>query len=442
MALMLKTNVLLLFFNLFTGVLTARVLGPAQKGIYNSIMLLNGLIAPLALVGLVPALTYLYGRARDEGRKQMVWRTALRLGGIYSLLGVFIGAALIPMVLAHLGRMAVWLGIWTVLFIPVGVLDKIYTARLGVDRRFRTEATISVFHRVGFALLVALLALVGRLTLANLTAVALGVGLLTFLVKVLVVRKGYSKPAAKNPMFVDWPLTREVAYLGAGYWIPWVALMFNAQLDQLLVTAWMPAVQVGLYAVALSTLSMTGAFTNSFVKVFFPAVVSDDPASVIGRTETASRRGSLIQLGFALAIVIMARPALTILYGRSYLPALPAVLAVAPIIVFAGWISIVYQGCSALKFQSIAWWGEGVGAISGAIFLYVLVPRWGMVGAGIGSSLSYILDVVLVAWLWARRTGSPMRNFIPSRADVMAVISLTRKHTGKVFRAVKGKFAV
>lgn len=429
----LGANAAVLALNLLTGVIAARVLGPEGKGVYNAVIIWPTVFMGLCAVGLSPAFTTLYARRPPEGRRR-VFRVAMALAWGWGLTGAGICAWLAPRFLGHLGPEAARLGLVGALVIVPADAVLVATALLAMQEAFPWINAINVGRTIVMVLALGLLTATRHLTARTW---AMATWAISFASSLPLLTIGLSRgrrlaPAQVGPPRERWQLAGRLTDLGARYYAIGLASMFNAQLDQMLASARLGARDIGLYGVATSSLSVVGAIGGAFSTVFFPMIAGDRPEEVERRTHAAFRRGSVVFLTAGAAMTLMARPVLQVLYGARYLDAWAAVLALAPAGVCIGCIGVLYQGCYALREFGIPAVGEVVGAASGAVLLFVLIPKWGIVGAGAASSASYVLDLAVVAGLWARRPGRALSNLAPGREDVRVLASIVAQQARRV----------
>lgn len=425
--------------NLATGVISARVMGPDLKGIFNAVILWPGVFSNLTGMGLAAAFTSTYGRAtRAERRRLFLVASALAIG--WGVLGSALCAVIAPRLLGHLGPalrpwvlVASWVPVFTMWTYVCGSL-------LGVEERFDWLNWIRVSRPTAVVLGLIGLALSDKLTPYSQLVLVWSTAFLSSVpTLVLAVRSAARLPWGAAGVAIHRTAFR-LSTLGFRYYAITLASTFNGQLDSMLATIWLSASQIGLYAVASSAVTVVGMLSGSFAAVFFPMSAGDEPAVVVRRTMAALRRGVLLFLLIEGGLVLLARPVLHLMYGERYLGAWPAVLALAPEAICIACLGVLYSGCYVLREFAIPSWGEVVGALTGFLLLVLLIPRWGIVGAGTAGSLSYALDLITVLGLWIRRHGLSWGALVPGRDDVEAVIRIASEQATGAARRV-GAFA-
>ncbi len=114
--------------NIVTGVLLARMLGPAGKGVLTAILLWPGLIVAILSLGIYESATYY--AAVEKVRGSRIAGGALLIGLVQSGAAVAVWLLILPIVLGHYGAdtvtdgriFALWIPTYLVAVIAMGVL--------------------------------------------------------------------------------------------------------------------------------------------------------------------------------------------------------------------------------------------------------------------------------------------------------------------------------
>lgn len=416
------TNAVVLVLNLCTGILAARILGPAGKGVFNAINVWTGVFSSLAGMGLSTAFVSLYARS-DEARRPGLARAALSLAVFWGVLAGLCVYFLAPRLVGHLAPAA---AAWSRASSPLVALITISGAAGGIlsaQTRFGSLNWISFGRAVLYAAAIVIFAGVGILTPYSQLTVSWSLFYIGCLITLVVALTGL--PLRLGP--VRWADLWGLSTLGWRFYSFSLLGLFNSQLDQMLASAWLTARDVGLYAVAISSLSIVGMLPGSVGMVMFPMMAGDSRDAIIARTTRVLRVLSPLLVLTMVVTCVGAWPFLDLLYGNAYLPAIPVVWIIAPTAVFVGAISILYQGCYALRWFAGPTWGEGVGAVGGALLLWLLIPRWGLDGAAAATMLSYLADLLVVLVFWSRASGTPARDLLCRREDLHYLVRELRR---------------
>ena len=180
-----------------------------------------------------------------------------------------------------------------------------------------------------------------------------------------------------------WP-----AVIRRGYPILLTSMLFllSTRLDTLILAAFVPASEVGLYST--STLVITAAAAPSL------AVIIGAFPTLVARLASGNGRGLAIRVlllvaGYCLAatpVLIVLGPALLmVLFGMGYEPAAPllSVLAVSLIPMAMNRSALYYL--IATDRAAWAWLSSAAGLVIATVLNLVLIPRLGAMGAAINS---------------------------------------------------------
>ena len=131
------TNVAVLALGLVTGVISARVMGPAGKGVFNAVTVWLSVFSGLAGVGLGTAFISAYGRASDADRPSLA-RAGILLVCLWGALGSVGLYVLEPRLIGHLApQAAAWARAGSPL-VFLGCVAGMCAAMLQVQARFGT----------------------------------------------------------------------------------------------------------------------------------------------------------------------------------------------------------------------------------------------------------------------------------------------------------------
>jgi len=151
------------------------------------------------------------------------------------------------------------------------------------------------------------------------------------------------------------------------------------------------AEELGLYAAAVKVSGLWYFVPMAIVGSVFPSVVKAKDISETLYTERLQKLlylMSLVSYAVAVPVMLFAQPIVILLYGKNYLGAAPslAVLIWAGLFVCLGiargtWL--VTEGLLRLSAATTA-----VGAVVNIILNFILIPRYGGLGAGVATLIA------------------------------------------------------
>jgi O-antigen/teichoic acid export membrane protein len=175
-----------------------------------------------------------------------------------------------------------------------------------------------------------------------------------------------------------------------------LASLVNQRIDQLILSLIIPPRQLGYYAVAVTLSTAVTAFSVAVGVVTFShgsSQESEAAKATIGR----SFRASLIWLLVTCTLLYVFAPAvIRIVFGPAFSASALACRILLPGTLMIGMNQVLYNGSSALGKPGLPSIAEGVSVIVTALGLYLLVPRYGYIGAAIVSSIAYTVSFLVM----------------------------------------------
>jgi O-antigen/teichoic acid export membrane protein len=396
---------LVLGLGILTGILSARILGPVGRGEYVAVCAWPMGISTLISLGISQALTFNVGR-RTFSISEMT-TAALTLAVIQGALTIAVGFVILPRVLDKYSPTVQHLGIVFLLLTPAVVLG-MYASNVfqGVQdlSRFNIIRVLPPFVYLAglFAIHFAHLKSLQGVIFSQLAGYAITVVVGSWLIrKCFRPRWQWNKSAI--PSLVSFGFRTHATSL-ANY--------FNQRIDQLILSVIIPPRELGFYAVAVTLSTSVTVFSVAAGIVTFShgsSQQSDDAKATIGR----SFRAALIMLLVACSALYAVAPFLIRrIFGPAFEGSIVACRILLPGALMIGLNQVLYNGSSALGWPGLPSCAEGLSMAITAVGLYVLVPRYGYIGAAIVSSIAYTVSFLVMLVLGQRFLGLPVRTLI------------------------------
>lgn len=393
-------------------VVSARLLHPAGRGEYASVV--AGLVLGVQLLnfGLSSSLILLFseapGRLRESLRR--LWLLAL----FWLVVLAAAGSALALSSLPERYPLLRWWPLWCA-WIPLQLLGLYQGAALAAERAFRRLAGLEMAGRVAaVALGLTALELFGGRVAPLLTALMIADLLVALAGAWLVVRGA----AAAGDGETTVEFLRSAFRLGARAFPPLFLVYLVLRSDILILRAFRGTVETGIYSIAAQFVDL-GLMLPTAVAVF---MIPELALRSRGADFIATQSRRLLRYASLLAALAATAgsPLIRIVFGEAYASAYPALLILLPGMVALSVQSVLVQYFNAQGYPLFlaGYWVAAAILNIGANL--VLIPRFGMYAAAATSSVSYSLVLFLTASRFRRETASSWRDFLFAPGAVKA----------------------
>ena len=399
-----------------SGIVAARILGPAGRGELAAIQGWPSFLATMAMLGLPEALVY--GSARWPERSARLLASAILLALLACVPFAGLGYIGMPLFLHSQPPLVIRAARLYLLLLPIYATSGMLYHPLQGLGKFAVWNTIRLLPGVSWLALLGVAALLGHRSATFLSNSNLIV-LAALLVPVTAVVRGRLR-GRFQPSVSDWPWMLR-------YGLPCVSSSlprtFNLRLDQLLMAAMVAPSVLGLYAVAV-TWSTTSQFAvSSLGRVLFPGV-----ASITGAGEQRVFLSRMCRIAAALSIVTcvcmlaLTPKCLPLIFGSKFEAAVPTTL----VLIVAGCVNsvvaVLEDGLRGVGRPSAVLIGEGAGMCVTVVLLPLLLRTSGMMGAAVASLMAYAAIAAVLLLSLRRETGGTVKDFMfVDRDDLDAI---------------------
>jgi O-antigen/teichoic acid export membrane protein len=378
-----------------TGPLLARMLGPDGRGYLAALILWPLVITQLGNLGIPSALTY--SIARDSSASRALARLGLSFALPQALLLVAFQALWLLLILhgdPHQVRVAGWL---TLALVPAMLAQQYGLGLLQGHLRLRLFNGLRLLPWSLYALGVALLFAVGEDSIVPIVAVLLTAFLIsgsTCLISGLRFSRGEGTPTVGRRFLVSFGLRGLLSSLSA---------VDVLRPDQVVLALFLSPAALGLYVVGLAFTNLPYFVAKSVGLITFPWVASQPEKREARRT-----MWSLLWLTTGIALVLVAGLCASahwlvpFFFGREFSDAVTVTYIVLPGMVFLSARRVLAEGLKGRGYPLAGTLGELLSLAWVALALAVLVPLWGIDGAAVALSSSYVVSLILLVALAAR----------------------------------------
>ncbi|EMA61883.1 flippase [Halorubrum lipolyticum] len=436
-------------FGFLVVAVITRLVSPGVYGLFVLSTSVLHLTQVFASAGLHRAIDYFVPQYLDRGEPGRARGLTIQVFGLLLLtstvtgIGVFVAADALAAAFDEPG-VATGLRMLSVALPLLAVFNGLMASYSGIKRlRYRvyvrdiTRPTVRLLATVGLLLVgFGLVGIVGGYVIGLVLGILLGVVLLT--------RRNVLKGG--ETVFTS---LREILWYGVPLALAGVIFVVMGQVDYFVVGYFMSSDDVGIYRIGYMLAANLLVFFSSLAPVFKPLIAERrrDGDAIAERYQTATRWVLALSLPAAAVLVLGADAYLSLVFTPQYTAASGVVLAL-----IVGYLVSVTAGgpdgalLQGLGYSRLVFLNSALLLVANLVFSVLLVPRYGILGAGLGTMLALTLSgvaallevyhyrgihpftrelgLVVAAWLPALATGALVVTLVSSDLVVAVVLPL------------------
>jgi stage V sporulation protein B len=388
------------------GVLVARLLIPADRGVLALVMVLPVTLAHFADLGISQSIVFFIGKQRFSTRQVM---------GNAVLLAVVVGSTLALGLWLARDRLAAWLSSdlspaalgWALVVLPVALVDAYLLSFL----RARQEFGWFNLRRLASPLLMLLVFLGLVLTRGASAETAVQAFVFSLLASAglsfgLVVRR-----VSLRPRFEPAVLGPALRF-GLKSYLQNLVGHLHYRIDIYLLALFLPLEQVAFYTVAVGLSEFAFYLPNAVGLALFPRLAAEKEDRIFALTAQAARHTLFTTALLALGMLLTGWAAIPLIYGREYLPSVYPFMVILPGVLAMALFKVLTRSYTSRDRQQTSIQAAGLALGANLALNLALIPWLGVVGAALASWLSYSLAALALAFFFSRESGIPLRQVL------------------------------
>ncbi len=382
-----------------TGVVTARLLGPAGRGLYFTSVQVPRLTIEVGTLSVEEGL--IYRIASGDIAPRQVLGTILFMTLVFS---VFLAAAL-AIVLTFILRPLIAdfpMDIAPLLFLilPAATFESLSHAALKGLKRFGAANRMVVIAQANLLALLAVALLFWSADFrTGLAAYALARLVNALLYAVVMISIDRRRPR------VAWTQLGQVVRFGSAAHIGTILTNMEYRLDAFLLLYFLNAAAVGIYSLGAALAQVVWYVSNSINNVLFPHLVETTEADRNQFTAKVLKYTFFANLLTVLGLAVAGYPLVELLYGTPFIEAYFVFLVLAPGLLLdsVGRVLAVWLKGSGRPLTLS--WISGISLVVNIASNIVLIPIFGLYGAALASVISYTLRTMILCRLFVGESG-------------------------------------
>ncbi len=386
------------------SVLIARWLGPFGRGEYAVALAVSAIAVQLGNLGLHTSSSWAVSQRPDLAGR-------LLANGVLASLTVglilAVGIRLVTITFPEIVPLPEPLFVLALVSIPFSLLYLLALNLLLGLQRIREYNTLELANRLGSVVLLAIAVALGVLT-STLAYVTVLVGTVGAAVTGVIWLLRWSRTVR-----IDRSVLIEYGRYGVRAYFAALFTYLVLRVDLLLVQYLRGSADAGLYSVAVGLADMLNLLPVVVGTLLFPRLSAERDAVVAW---SIARRAALLVLGgisvLALVAAVLSGPAVAVLYGESFERSATAFQLLLPGVIFLSVQTVLMHYFYSVGAPAVTLYAPLLGTVANLGLNLILIPKSGIAGASVASTISYGLMLV---WSWRAFT-----NTRPSGAGALA----------------------
>jgi O-antigen/teichoic acid export membrane protein len=404
------------------ALVTARWLGPADKGVLSTLSLLIVLVSQLACLGLGEATVVLVGQRRTSIQQALSATVGTLLVTMLAATAAALGVASInfrtDLSDLRLPILAACVGV------PILVHRIVLTQIVNLQQRFfATSVCMFLQQAVSAAAAIVLLVVWRQSVTGAVVAFVIGPAFALIAVVGLLKQSGLSLRPTWDMDFLRRALPYGVKVQISG------PPPITDRIDLVLVYALAGQAAAGHYTIALTIGMFVGMVPLALSYVSFPRLARLAPREALELTVRTCRYGLAAAFLLAAGLLIIVPMALSFVFGEPYAPAVTPtlVLLLSYTLSSAQWL--LGRAAAARGNSDVVLWSYAANFGVMVSLDYVLIPPLGVTGAAIASvaGAAVGLAICLGPYRNTGQTSVGFRDFIPTVGDFHHLVLLLKQ---------------
>ncbi len=367
------------------NILIARSLGASGKGAIALAMLIANIIFVFSSFGVHQANNYFRGRRNHS--PSALYTNAIIFSILISLVAGGIFLLVYPMLADRFfSGLPVRFILLALTILPFLHIQSSFTNFLLIEKKLRYYNAVSILKVVVQVVLVYVFLF--PLQLGTYSVVAAWIVAQAFL-GILTVYKTWRAQDAK--LLFHFALLKETFLFGLRGYFGNFIYFINQRLDLIMVSFFLPLADVGVYSVASALSEILLQLPGSVTTILFPRVAATTDEDSNQFTPRIFRNMIVIMILLGLGLAVFGHLVISFFFGPEFERGITPLYVMIPGVAFIGAATVLGNDLSARGRLEVHSYIAGIGLVLDVVLNILLIPHFGLLGAALGSTLSYTL---------------------------------------------------
>lgn len=189
-------------------------------------------------------------------------------------------------------------------------------------------------------------------------------------------------------------------------------------------------VNVGVFSVGIAFSEAIWTVSRSLSLVLYADLVNNNNSNeAIEKTKVTVRVSFLITLLFIIIMLLIPAKIYSMIFGKEFTQTKEIIVVLSPgilAIAVSNIIGYYFAGINKLRILNIK---AIVGLVFTLISSFLIIPKWGILGACIVTTISYCLSSALLFWRFYQQTEFHIKDFFLSKIEINLILNKILKRT-------------
>ena len=429
----LLAKFILIFLKMGIGVITARFLGPAGRGLFYSSVQTSGFINTVGTLSIGEGLIYHIGKGKITSH-QVLGTVFMMVTGFTLILSVVL-YLLVPLLTQHfLDKLPGGTIQLIFLLIPATMTEYFSASALRGLKAFSVVNKLTIVTRANILLLMFIaLTFWSADVYTSVLAYTIALTLNAILYLIVLFYK------SQLHFSVSWNELNNIIKYAAKAHIGTLLTEVEYRLDIFILLFFLNAAAVGVYSIGVTMAQILWYVSNSVNTVLFPYLTSSDGKDLDVFTARILKYTLFSNILVVFGLILVGLPLVQLLYGTIFSEAYFIFLVLSPGLLsdsvarsLAAWLKGTNRALALSKLSSVS-------LAVNILLCIILIPNWGVYGAAFSSMISYTLRAVMLTMMFCKISKVPLSQmFIFSEGELMEVkVSLVENIKKMIYKSNK-----
>lgn len=219
-------------------------------------------------------------------------------------------------------------------------------------------------------------------------------------------------------LYLNWATVKSFFTYGIKSYLQILAGHLIYQIDLYIIAYLLGAKQIAFYSIAVGIATLLWYLPNTVGVVLFPALSSEDNEKDIHIFSALVCRHTLVTTSLgAICLALIGKYLILLFYGAQYIRSVNAMLLILPGVVAMSIYKILTRNFSSRNRQQVSIMAATISLIVNICLNFAWIPKYGIEGAALASTVSYIFAGALLVFKVKLDSDMPLRKLLVVNAS-------------------------